>query len=91
MGQRLKKLGPMFEAPDGNEVFSEFLEGSSAHRRIVQCHFLHANHTPNKKNVAAGFGSRSDVRSDHGRNRRSRAILRPQRPRDTKSIPQPAT
>ena len=39
---RKKKLGPMFEAPDGNEgptlqsgFFFEFLEGASAHRHIV--------------------------------------------------------
>ena len=66
----------MFEAPDGNEIFFEFLDGSSAHHDcIVQWDFLRTNHTPNKKNVAAGFGSRSDARSDHGRSRRSRAIL----------------
>ena len=84
-GQRLqardKRLGPM---SDGNEFFFVCLEGSSAHRRIVQWDFLRTNHTPQKKNVAADFGSRSDGRSDHGRSRRSRAISRPQRPRDTK-------
>ena len=56
-GQRLqvrdKKLGPMFEAPDGNEgptlqsgFFFESLVGSSAYRRIVQWHFLRTKHTP---------------------------------------------
>ena len=69
---------------DGNEFFFVCHEVSSAHRRIVQWDFLRTNHTPQKKNVAADFGSQSDGRSDHGRSRRSRAILRPQRPRDTK-------
>ena len=64
--------------------FFQFLESGSAHSRIVQWDFLRTNHTPTKKNVAADFGSRSDARSDHGRSRRSRAISRPQRPRDTK-------
>ena len=84
---------PMFEAPDGNEgptlpsgFFFEFLEGSSAHGHIVQRNFLRtvAYQPHTKKNVAADFGSRSDARSDHGRSRRSRAISRPQRPRDIK-------
>ena len=81
MGQRLKKLGPMFEAPDGNEVFFDFLGGSSAHRRIVQWDFLRTNHTPNKKtspqvSVAAAMfatttaavaaAARFCGRSDHG-------------------------
>ena len=84
-GQRLqardKRLGPMSV---WNEFFFVCLEGSFAHRRIVQWDFLRTNHTPQKKSVAADFGSRSDGRSDHGRSRRSRAISRPQRPRDTK-------
>ena len=81
-GQRLqardKSLGPM---SDGNEFFFVCLEGSSAHRRIVQWDFLRTNHTPQKKtspqiSVAAAMvaattaavaaAARFRGRSDHG-------------------------
>ena len=79
--------------PDGNEgptlqsvFFFEFLEveGGSAHSVALSNGTSCVPITHQQKNVAADFGSRSDARSDHGRSRRSRAILRPQRPRDTK-------
>ena len=85
-GQRLqardKKLGPMFGAPDGNDVFFEFLEGNSAHRRIVLMGLpAYQSHTQNKKrrrkiSVAAAMLAATTAavaaaawfcgRSDHG-------------------------